>query len=61
MACRLFGAKALPKNADLLSIPQSAGDRFTKKVSSLWKWANFSNFITFCKLAHLFGELKVFH
>ena len=38
-----------------------AGDRFTKKVSSLWKWANFSNFITFCKLAHLFGELKVFH
>ena len=25
------------------------------KVSSLWKWANFSNFITFCKLAHLFS------
>ena len=37
------------------------GDRFTKKVSYLWKWANFSNFITFCKLAHLFGEFKVFH
>ena len=37
------------------------GDHFTKKVSSLWKWANFSNYITFCKLAHLFGELKVFH
>ena len=39
----------------------SSGYRFTKKASSLWKWANFSNFITSWKLAHLFGELKVFH
>ena len=35
-------------------------DRFTKKVSSFWKRANFSNFITFSKLANLFGELNVF-
>ena len=37
------------------------GDYFTKKVSSLWMLANFSNFITFSELAHLFGELNVFH
>ena len=38
-----------------------SGDQFTKKVNSFSKWANFSNFITFSKLAHLFGELNVFH
>ena len=31
-------------------VPCQSGDRFTKKVSSLWKCASFSNFITFCKL-----------
>ena len=35
---------------------EGPGDHFTKKVSSLWKLANFSNFITFSKLAHLVGE-----
>ena len=26
-----------------------------------WSGANFSSIIIFCKLAHLFGEPKVFH
>ena len=44
-----------------IDLDTGPADRFTKKVNSLWKWASFSNFITFCKLIHLFGEPKVFH
>ena len=33
-----------------------------RKLAHFEKWGgNFSNFITFWKLAHLFYELKVFH
>ena len=52
--CLPKGPWALRLWPNVLDLTKGPGDHFTKKASSIWKWANLSNFITLFKLAHHF-------